>query len=148
MEEDTNILIDLSNFYCKICNKFPNNSKLYSCLNLISINKKCGYIYCLECLINIDKCINEKCNGDKKNIVENKPLSRLLRNGEILNKCPFCKGSFQKEEELKQHVLICSKSFYKCKFCFFNTQNMDEFWNHMIKKHEKDFINALDDKNV
>ena len=50
-------------------------------------------------------------------------------------------------KELRQHTLICSKSFYKCKFCSFNTQNMDEFWNHMVKEHEKDFINALDEKN-
>ena len=145
--EEQHIFIDLSKYNCKKCNRFPNDSKLYSCLNFVSKNNKCHYLYCSECFSIIEKCINKECNGAKKNIVENKPLSRLLSNGEKLNKCPFCQGIFQKEIELKKHMEICSRVSYKCKFCIYNTQNMDDFWNHMIKNHEKGFINALDENN-
>ena len=145
--EEVETFIDPSKYNCKKCNKFPNDSKLYSCFNLISENKKCGYYYCSECLSVIEKCINKECNGTKKNILENKPLSRLLSNGEMLNKCPFCQGNFQGETELKKHLEICSRASYKCKFCAFNTQNMDDFWNHMTKNHEKEFVDALDEKH-
>ena len=146
-EEDNNILIDLSNYYCKKCNNFPGDSKIYICMNLISGTNRCGYFYCSQCLNKIEKCLNKQCNGPKDHIKEDKALSRLFANGEELNKCNFCNGFFQNKLDLKNHIKFCTKAFYQCKFCIFQTQNMDEFWNHMIIHHEQDFVNCVNEFN-
>ena len=148
MEEDDNILVDLSNYYCKKCNSFPIDSKIYKCMSLISGTHRCGYFYCSQCLNIIEKCMNEQCNGQKFNIREDKALSRLFANGVKLDSCNFCKAFFRNKNDLKNHISKCNKAFYQCKFCTFQTQNMDEFWNHMVTKHEQDFVNSVNELNL
>ena len=117
MEEDDNILVDLSNYYCKKCNSFPIDSKIYKCMSLISGTHRCGYFYCSQCLNIIEKCMNEQCNGQKFNIREDKALSRLFANGVKLDSCNFCKAFFRKIifQNVTKHFINVSFALFKLK---------------------------------
>ena len=145
-DEEQEIFVDLKNFNCKRCGKFPSNLTIYTCQNYIN-GKECGFNYCFTCVSKIPKCCNYKCGGSKIKILENHPISRLLKNAKKLNKCTSCGGHFETEEDLKSHIKSCNGSKYACKFCDFCEIDMDKFWKHMTENHKSDVIKALDENN-
>ena len=146
MEDDDNqeIFVDLNNFNCKKCGKFPKELTIYTCQNYVN-RKECGTNYCPTCAKSILKC--QDCGGRKEKILENHSISRLLKNAKKLNTCTFCGGNFETEEDLKNHIMSCSGAKYACKFCDFCQADMEKFWEHMITNHKSDVIKALDENN-
>ena len=49
-EENQDILVDLKNFNCKKCGKFPKELTIYICQNKIN-NKECGFNYCFHLML-------------------------------------------------------------------------------------------------
>ena len=145
-EENQDIFVELKNFNCKKCGKFPKDLIIYICQNKIN-GKECGYNYCSSCINQIQKCSNDKCGAPKKKILENHSISRLLKNAKKINTCNYCGGNFENEEDLKTHVASCSGAKYTCKFCNFCENDMDKFWEHLTSKHKKDVVKALDENN-
>ena len=145
-EENQDVFVDLKNFSCKRCGKFPQELTIYTCHNKID-GKECGFNYCPSCAKSIEKCNNYKCGGSKNNITENQSVSRLLQNGKRLNTCNYCGASFVSENELKNHISACSESKYSCKFCDFCENDKEKFWQHMISEHKSIVVSTLDENS-
>ena len=148
MEETDNqeIFVDLKNFNCKKCGKFPKDLTVYICQNKLN-GKECGFNYCSSCVNELTKCLNYKCNGVKDKILENHSISRLLKNAKTINTCNYCGAKFETEEDLKNHSASCSGAKYSCKFCDFCENNMDNFWKHLTEIHSNEVVKALDENN-
>ena len=73
-EENQDILVDLKNFNCKKCCKFPKELTIYICQNKIN-NKECGFNYCSACVNEMDKCLNKECGAGKDKILINHYLT-------------------------------------------------------------------------
>ncbi|XP_067838038.1 zinc finger protein 516 isoform X2 [Heptranchias perlo] len=70
-------------------------------------------------------------------------LRRLKKEKEVLLsandnaytfQCSFCKGKFEKKDQLDQHVQLLHKS-YKCRLCEYVTLREDELLSHIEKIH-------------
>ena len=145
-EENQDIFVDLKNFNCKKCGKFPKDLTIYICQNKIN-RKECGYNYCSLCVNQIDKCLNNNCKASKDKIKENHSISRLLKNAKKINTCNYCGGNFETEEDLKNHAALCSGAKFSCKFCNFCENDIDIFWEHLTEKHKNEVVKTLDENN-
>ena len=145
-EENQDIFVDLKNFNCKRCGKFPKELTIYICQNKIK-DKECGFNYCSACVNEIDKCLNDQCGAGKEKILENHSISRLLKNAKKINTCNYCGGKFDTEEDLKNHAASCRGAKFACKFCDFCENDMNKFWKHLIETHKNDVVKELDENN-
>ena len=146
MEDDENqdIFVDLKNYNCKKCSKFPEESTIYICQNKIN-GKECGFTYCSFCVNNLKECLN--CGSNKNKIKENHSISRLLKNAKKINTCSYCGGNFETQEDLNNHISSCRSAKYSCKFCNFCENDMDKFWEHLTKNHKSEVVKTLDENN-
>ena len=127
------------NFYkeyiCPFCNDFFDNPR------------ECGYChqnYCLLCVEKI-KLFNGKClkceKSIKKNIFENKYLISSLERIKFF--CPDCGKMYQKYHEFNEHIKTPHNNNYKCKICFFATNNEKNFIDHLLLCHKLDLLSIM-----
>ena len=127
------------NFYkeyiCPFCNDFFNNPR------------ECGHChqnYCLLCIEKI-KLFNGKCpkcdKYIKKNLFENKYLISLLE--KIKFYCPDCGKMYQKYYEFNEHIKTPHNNNFKCKFCFFDTNDEKYFIDHLLLNHKLDLLSIM-----
>ena len=110
---------------CKYCKQFLE--KPFFCTN-------CNNNFCYDCIKNKKICFFCK-NQTKfeKNII----IERLLINVKPI--CKYCKKEFKNKKEIVEHKK--SHNLIICKFCdFFETDNKNEFWNHLNEEHKNEII--------
>ena len=128
---DSNNNNNEENFYsnnldCKRCNQFLEHP--YFCVN-------CNNNFCYDCIKNSKICF--KCKKNPTKFEKNITIERLLNNVKPI--CRFCKCEFKNKKEIMEHKKI--HNLCLCKFCgFFETDNNNEFWNHLFNEHKNEIL--------
>ena len=134
-DEDSQVHIKY-NFTCPICKKFLK--ELLEC-------ESCHKLYCKNCA-ETRKKDNLDCVFCHKqlNLISNVGIQRLISNGDIKPKCPYCGKDFQNSEEYDNHQPICKAERYECKECFQEFKEKEDFWKHLIEKHKDALVREME----
>ena len=120
VEEDSQVHINY-NFTCPICKKFLKD--LLECEN-------CHKLYCKSCGEKRKKN-NEDCIFCHKplNLIPNVGIQRLISNGDIKPKCPYCGKDFQNSDEYDNINLFVKLKDMNAKNVFKNLKKKKIFGN-------------------
>ena len=134
-DEDSQVHIKY-NFTCPICKKFLK--ELLEC-------ESCHKLYCKNCA-ETRKKDNLDCVFCHKqlNLISNVGIQRLISNGDIKPKCPFCGEDFKTSEEYDKHQPICKVERYECKECKQEFKDKNDFWQHLIQNHKEALVKEME----
>ena len=122
-------------YICPFCNDFFNCPR--ECAN-------CHQNYCKLCIekIKLMDCKCPKCEKSiKQNTFENKYLINSLENIKFF--CPDCGKSYQKYKDFNEHIKTPHNNNFKCKFCFYDTNDEKNFIDHLLLNHKLDLLSIM-----
>lgn len=124
-------------YICSFCNDFFNSPR--ECPN-------CHQNYCKLCIEKIKlidcKCPNPNCGKSiKQNTFENKYLISSLEKIKFF--CPDCGKTYQKYKDFNEHIKTPHNNNFKCKFCFFDTNDEKNFIEHLLLNHKLDLLSIM-----
>jgi len=122
-------------YICPFCNDFFNCPR--ECAN-------CHQNYCKLCIekIKFMDCKCPKCDKSiKQNTFENKYLISSLEKIKFF--CPDCGKTYQKYKDFSEHIKTPHNNNFKCKFCFFDTNNEKNFIEHLLQYHKLDLLSIM-----
>jgi hypothetical protein len=138
MEDEQEDVFIKYNFTCPDCKKFLK--ELLECDN-------CHKLYCKN-------CAEERKKNNKKCVFCNNPfncspnigIQRLISNGDIKPKCPYCEKEFANGDEFDAHQPNCEAEHYECRECRQEFKNKNSFWEHLIQEHKDVLIQEMENK--